>query len=64
MLCGPQAASDGEGARNLALDTSEDAHGLISMYEARNYGGVGHGGWRLLTNYRSVLMAKALRPHA
>ncbi|GAA4421024.1 GNAT family N-acetyltransferase [Acidovorax lacteus] len=53
-----------EGARKLALDTSEDAHGLISMYEAWGYGVVGHCDWRPLTNYRSVLMAKTLHPRA
>lgn len=48
------------GARQLALDTSEDAHGLIAMYEAWGYAVVGHCDWRPLTNYRSVLMAKPL----
>lgn len=52
------------GAQTLALDTSEHAQGLVAMYEAWGYRVVGHCDWRPLTNYRSVLMAKALRPHA
>lgn len=47
------------GARELALDTSEHAHELISMYEKRGYKHVAFTKWEV-TNYRSVILSKPL----
>ena len=46
-------------AAELALDTSERAASLIAYYARRGYRQVGHVQWRD-TNYRSVVMSKAL----
>ena len=48
------------GARELALDTAEEATHLIALYTARGYRFIEHVDWRPDTNYRSVLMSKAL----
>jgi GNAT superfamily N-acetyltransferase len=47
------------GARELALDTSEHAHHLISMYQKRNYRFIEYAQWDV-TNYRSVILSKSL----
>lgn len=47
------------GARELALDTSEHATDLIRLYEKRGYRHVAYTQWDV-TNYRSVIMSKAL----
>ncbi len=43
----------------LALDTSEKAHHLISMYEKRGYRFVQNHQWSV-TNYQSVVLSKKL----
>ncbi len=48
------------GARELALDTSEHATGLIAMYNARGYRFVEHIDWRPEVNYRSVVLSLRL----
>ena len=48
-----------QGARELALDTAENAHDLIEYYTARQYLPIGHVQWDV-TNYRSVVMSKEL----
>lgn len=50
-----------QGAREIALDTSEHAHELINMYRGRKYEHVAHVKWSM-TNYRSVILSKELRP--
>ncbi len=47
------------GARELALDTSEKAAGLIAMYSAWGYRFIEHCQWRAV-NYRSMVMSRAL----
>lgn len=47
------------GAKELALDTSENADGLIRMYENRGYKIVSYTQWNEV-NYRSVIMSKVL----
>jgi GNAT superfamily N-acetyltransferase len=47
------------GARELALDTSEQAHHLIRMYEKRGYRFIEHVKWEGV-NYRSVILSKTL----
>ena len=47
------------GAAEIALDTSENAHDLISRYERRGYRIVTRVDWDV-TNYVSVVMAKRL----
>ncbi|MCQ4161598.1 GNAT family N-acetyltransferase [Roseomonas sp. GC11] len=51
------------GAREIALDTAEPAAHLIALYHRRGYRLVGHAQWAH-TNYRSVIMSKALPPGA
>lgn len=48
-----------KGIRQLALDTSENAAGLIEMYKARGYQFVEYIQWDV-TNYRSMVFAKTL----
>ena len=48
-----------QGAAELALDTSEHAARLISMYEAKGYRFVEHARWDVV-NYRSVVLSKTL----
>lgn len=48
------------GAGELALDTSEHAHGLIGLYQRRGYRLVGHVDYRPKVNYRSVVLSKSL----
>jgi GNAT superfamily N-acetyltransferase len=48
------------GARELALDTSEHAEGLITLYARRGYRFIEHVDWRPDVNYRSVLLSLAL----
>jgi GNAT superfamily N-acetyltransferase len=48
------------GARELALDTSVYATGLIAMYGKRGYRDVGPIDWRPSTNYPSVVLSKIL----
>ncbi|MBN8542564.1 MAG: GNAT family N-acetyltransferase [Deltaproteobacteria bacterium] len=47
------------GFTELALDTSEHANHLIKMYERRAYRFIEFHQWEI-TNYRSVVMSKAL----
>lgn len=54
-----RAAEDG--ARELACDTAEGAEDLIALYARRGYRAVGHVQWDV-TNYRSVILSKTLRP--
>lgn len=49
-----------DGAKEIALDTSEHAHHLISMYEKRKYRFVEYAQWGV-TNYRSVILSKTLQ---
>jgi ribosomal protein S18 acetylase RimI-like enzyme len=49
------------GAREMALDTSEHAHHLISIYKNRGYRFVEYAQWDE-TNYRSVILSKPLGP--
>lgn len=50
------------GAHMVALDTSEQATGLIAMYAARGYTLQGHVDYRPKVNYRSVLLGLSLSP--
>ncbi len=52
------------GARELALDTAEGADRLIALYGSRGFRHVGTADWRPTTNYRSVVMSRALAPGA
>jgi GNAT superfamily N-acetyltransferase len=47
------------GAREIALDTAEEASELIAMYRRHGYVPVSATQWSV-TNYRSVIMAKPL----
>jgi len=47
---------------NLALDTAEGASHLIEIYNKRGYEFVGYADWEI-TNYRSVILNKALSEH-
>ena len=49
-----------KGIETIALDTAEGASRLIAWYQAEGYRIVDHADWSM-TNYRSVIMAKALR---
>jgi GNAT superfamily N-acetyltransferase len=48
-----------DGATEIALDTSEQAHHLIALYERRGYRIVERTKWEEV-NYASVIMSKAL----
>jgi len=50
-----------DGAKEMALDTSEYAHHLISIYKKRGYRFVEYAQWSV-TNYRSVILSKSLTP--
>lgn len=65
MMDHAEARARSLGARQLALDTSEHAAGLIAMYQARGYESAGTVDYRPKVNYRSVLLALRLRaaPH-
>ena len=52
-------ASDA-GAEFMALDTAEPANGLVAMYQTWGYSVVGSCDWRPHTNYKSVLMKRAI----
>ena len=47
------------GVAELALDTSERASGLITMYQSRGYRFIEYAQWEI-TNYRSVILSKRL----
>lgn len=47
------------GARELALDTAEDAVHLVRWYERAGYRFIGFADWST-TNYRSVVLSKTL----
>ena len=49
------------GASELALDTAEGATALIDLYTRHGYRFIDFADWRPETNYRSVVMSKALR---
>ena len=48
-----------DGAMEMALDTSEHADHLISIYKNRGYRFVDYAKWNM-TNYRSVILSKTL----
>ena len=50
-----------QGAGYLALDTSEHAERLIALYERWGFSFVEYSRWSAV-NYRSVVMAKRLKP--
>jgi GNAT superfamily N-acetyltransferase len=47
------------GAREVAVDTSENAVHLIRWYEHQGYRLMGNADWNV-TNYRSVVLSKTL----
>ena len=47
------------GAREIAIDTSENATHLIALYTRRGYRFVEHAQWDV-TNYRSVILSKTV----
>lgn len=49
------------GAAEIALDTAEGAAHLVAWYERRGYRFIEYVQWPV-TNYRSVVMSKGLRP--
>lgn len=49
------------GVREIALDTAEPATHLIAFYTRLGYRFIEHAQWGM-TNYRSVVMSKTLRP--
>lgn len=49
-----------QGAEEMALDTSEHAEHLISIYKKRGYRLVEYVQWDV-TNYRSVILSKSLK---
>jgi GNAT superfamily N-acetyltransferase len=51
------------GATEMAIDTAERAHHLISMYKRYGYQPVDRLKWEA-TNYDSIVLAKSLSPHA
>ncbi len=59
MMAHVEACARRDGAAELALDTAESAAHLIAYYSRRGYRHVGHAQWNV-TNYRSVIMSKAL----
>lgn len=54
-----EAAARADGATEIALDTAETATHLVELYKTRGFRIVGYEQWDT-TNYRSVLMSKAL----
>jgi GNAT superfamily N-acetyltransferase len=50
-----------KGAAEIALDTSEHATHLLAFYETRGFRAVEYVQWEV-TNYRSVVLSKPLRP--
>lgn len=48
-----------QGAKEIALDTSENATHLVELYSARGYRKVGNVKWESV-NYRSVILSKTL----
>ena len=56
-----EARAQSQGASEIALDTAEGASHLIALYATRGYRHVGYEQWKH-TNYRSVILSKALRP--
>lgn len=48
-----------KGIKELACDTSEQAHHLISYYTKRGYRFIGYQKWNR-TNYRSVILSKTI----
>jgi len=59
MLAHVEALARADGATELALDTAEDAKALVAMYTKMGFRIVGYDNW-IVTNYRSVIMSKAL----
>ena len=59
LLGWAEARAAESGAAELACDTSEHAHDLIRLYTARGYRAVETVRWDV-TNYRSVVLSKAL----
>ena len=54
-----ESIAKAHGAKELALDTSENAVGLIEYYKKRGYRFIEFVNWNS-TNYRSVIMSKTL----
>lgn len=50
------------GATLLACDTSEQALGLIEMYQKWGFAVVGEADWRPAVNYKSVILAREIKP--
>jgi GNAT superfamily N-acetyltransferase len=61
LMVQAEKAAEALGAAEVAIDTSEHAHHLIRWYEKLGYRMVGDADWQV-TNYRSVVMNKTLRP--
>lgn len=59
LLALVEALAVGRGVGELALDTSEQAEGLIRFYTSRGYRTVEFARWPDV-NYRSVILAKTL----
>lgn len=59
MLAQVETLARADGAAELALDTAEDAKALVAMYAKMGFRIVGYDNW-IVTNYRSVIMSKAL----
>lgn len=49
------------GGTHIALDTADQAHHLIAMYNRWGYTIVERADWRPLTNYESVVMMREVR---
>ncbi len=61
LICHVEKVALEDGADELALDTAEPATHLINWYQRMGYRFVEHVQWNV-TNYRSVVMSKTLRP--
>lgn len=59
LLMQVEAMARGAGAREIALDTAEPATHLVAWYTRLGYRFVEHAQWSH-TNYRSVILSKAL----
>lgn len=63
LLAWAEARAGALGAAEIACDTSEHAHDLIGLYTRRGYRVVETVRWDV-TNYRSVVLSRALREGA
>ncbi|MCW5935906.1 MAG: GNAT family N-acetyltransferase [Fimbriimonadaceae bacterium] len=55
-----EAEAREHGYRAMALDTSEDAPGLVKLYESWGYAVIGQHDWRPGVNYASLVLSKPL----